>query len=72
MAGAKRMVMGSDAEEFVRNATIPLMLVRSPGTRRASRQAAVGLSPQVSRGERARPAARSGPRAGVALKATAG
>lgn len=32
--GLKRMVMGSDAEEVVRNTSIPVMLVRSPGKRR--------------------------------------
>ena len=32
--GLKRVVMGSDAEEVVRNTSIPVMLVRSPGKRR--------------------------------------
>jgi nucleotide-binding universal stress UspA family protein len=31
--GLKRVVMGSDAEEVVRNTTIPVMLVRSPAKR---------------------------------------
>lgn len=32
--GLKRVVMGSDAEEVVRNTSIPVLLVRSPGKRR--------------------------------------
>jgi nucleotide-binding universal stress UspA family protein len=32
--GLKRVVMGSDAEEVVRNTSIPVMLVRAPGKRR--------------------------------------
>lgn len=35
--GAKRLVMGSDAEEIVRTTPIPVLLVRSEATARSSR-----------------------------------
>jgi nucleotide-binding universal stress UspA family protein len=36
--GVKRLVMGSDAEQVVRTAPVPVLLVRSKGTTRASRK----------------------------------
>ena len=49
--GIGRLLMGSDAESVVRNAKVPVLLVRSPDMRRAPRR--------KSSSERARPKRRS-------------